>query len=188
MPFQVMVRFYYRLPDQGELVNEASLLFSYKKHCACQLSSSQGISTAQMSAGMQYGTPAPKDAEWFWFSLCLCSSSIQKFSCRGAFQSSCFFTSLLLAVVSETPLCFRARLDVALGSLVQRLVTLHVAGGLKSDDHYCPFQPRPCYDSLIFSPIPNLPFPCMLVVYKLCIYPCALQCSDLQYFSYSHRE
>ena len=44
---------------------------------------------------------------------------------------------------------FKARLDVALGSLVWWLVTLHVAGGLKLDDHYGPFQPRPFYDSMI---------------------------------------
>ena len=42
---------------------------------------------------------------------------------------------------------FKARLDVALGSLVCWLVTLHIAGGLKPDDHCGPFQPRPFYDS-----------------------------------------
>ena len=42
---------------------------------------------------------------------------------------------------------FRARLDVALGSLVERLATLHVAGGLKLYDHSGPFQPRPFNDS-----------------------------------------
>ena len=41
---------------------------------------------------------------------------------------------------------FKARLDVALGSLVCWLATLHVAGGL-NDDHCGPFQPRPFYDS-----------------------------------------
>ena len=44
---------------------------------------------------------------------------------------------------------FKARLDVALGSLVWWLVTLHIAGGLKPDDHCGPFQPRPFYDSMI---------------------------------------
>ena len=44
---------------------------------------------------------------------------------------------------------FKARLDVALGSLVWWLVTLHVAGGLKLDDHCGPFQSRPLYDSMI---------------------------------------
>jgi len=43
---------------------------------------------------------------------------------------------------------FKARLDVALGSLVCWLVTLHIAGGLKLDDHCGPFQPRPFYDSM----------------------------------------
>ena len=42
---------------------------------------------------------------------------------------------------------FKARLDVALGSLVWWLVTLHIAGGLKQDDCCGPFQPRPLYDS-----------------------------------------
>ena len=41
---------------------------------------------------------------------------------------------------------FKARLDVALGSLVWWLVTLHIAGGLKLDDHCGPFQPRPFYE------------------------------------------
>ena len=43
---------------------------------------------------------------------------------------------------------FKARLDVALGSLVWWLATLHIAGGLKLNDHYGPFQPRPFYDSM----------------------------------------
>ena len=42
---------------------------------------------------------------------------------------------------------FKARLDVAQGSLVWWLATLHVAGGLERDDHCGPFQPRPFYDS-----------------------------------------
>jgi len=42
---------------------------------------------------------------------------------------------------------FKARLDVALGSLVWWLATLHVVGGLKLDDDCGPFQPRPFYDS-----------------------------------------
>ena len=44
---------------------------------------------------------------------------------------------------------FKARLDVALGSLVWWLVTLHIAGGLKLSDHCGPFKPRPFYDSMI---------------------------------------
>ena len=44
---------------------------------------------------------------------------------------------------------FKAGLDVALGSLVWWLATLHIAGGLKLDDHCGPFQPRPFYDSVI---------------------------------------
>ena len=44
---------------------------------------------------------------------------------------------------------FKARLDVALDSLVRWLATLHIAGGLKLNDHCGPFQPRPFYDSMI---------------------------------------
>ena len=44
---------------------------------------------------------------------------------------------------------FKARLDVALGSLVWWLATLHIAGGLKLDDLCCPFQLRPFYDSMM---------------------------------------
>ena len=44
---------------------------------------------------------------------------------------------------------FKARLDVALGSLVSWLATLHIAGGLKLDDHCGSFQPRPFCDSMI---------------------------------------
>jgi len=44
---------------------------------------------------------------------------------------------------------FKARLDVALGSLVWWLATLHIAGGLKLHDHCGPFQPRPFCDSMI---------------------------------------
>ena len=44
---------------------------------------------------------------------------------------------------------FKARLDVALGSLVWWLVTLHTAGGSKQDEHCGPFQPRPFHDSVM---------------------------------------
>ena len=46
---------------------------------------------------------------------------------------------------------FKARLDVALGSLVWWLATLHIAVGLELDGHCGPFQPRPFYDSMILS-------------------------------------
>ena len=48
------------------------------------------------------------------------------------------------AVDAPSLQAFKARLDVALGSLVWWLATLHIAGGLKLDD---PFQPRPFYNS-----------------------------------------
>ena len=52
--------------------------------------------------------------------------------------------------VVDAPLleAFKARLDVALGSLVCWLATLHTAGGLELDGHCGPFQPRPFYDSM----------------------------------------
>jgi len=53
---------------------------------------------------------------------------------------------------------FKARLDVALGSLVWWLATLHIAGGVKLDDHCGPFQPRPFYDSMILTPSGDLNF------------------------------
>ena len=46
---------------------------------------------------------------------------------------------------------FKARLDMALGSLVQQLATLHIAGGLKLGDHCGPFQSRPFYESMILK-------------------------------------
>ena len=53
------------------------------------------------------------------------------------------------AVDASSLEAFKARLDVALGSLVWWLSTLPVAGGLKPDDHCGPFQPRLFYDSMI---------------------------------------
>ena len=49
------------------------------------------------------------------------------------------------AVDAPSMEAFKARLDVALGSLVWWLATLHIAGGMKLDD----FQPRPFNDSII---------------------------------------
>ena len=46
---------------------------------------------------------------------------------------------------------FKARLDVALGNLVQCLDTLRTARGLKVDYYYGPFQSRPFYISIINS-------------------------------------
>ena len=67
--------------------------------------------------------------------------------------SSCFakhWNRLPKEVVDAPSLeAFKARLDVALGSLVWWLATLHMAGGLKLDVHCGPFQPRPFYDSVI---------------------------------------
>ena len=52
---------------------------------------------------------------------------------------------------------FKARLDVALGSLVWWLATLHIAGGLKLNDHCGSFQPRPFYDSMTNSWVCSVP-------------------------------
>jgi len=53
------------------------------------------------------------------------------------------------AVDAPSLAAFKARLDVALGSLVRWWATLHVAGGLKLGDLCGPFQPRPFCDSMI---------------------------------------
>ena len=60
--------------------------------------------------------------------------------------------------VVDAPLleAFKARLDVALGSLVLWLVTLHISGGLKLDNHCGSFQPRPFYDSMILISLDRL--------------------------------
>ena len=55
------------------------------------------------------------------------------------------------AVDAPSLQAFKARLDVALGSLGCWLVTLHIAGGLELDDHCGPFQPRPFYDFMILT-------------------------------------
>ena len=44
---------------------------------------------------------------------------------------------------------FKARLDVALGSLVWWLATLRIARGLKLDGYCGSFQPRPFYDMMV---------------------------------------
>ena len=46
---------------------------------------------------------------------------------------------------------FKARLDVALGSLVWWLAPLPMAGGLKLHYHCGSFQPRPFYDSKAYK-------------------------------------
>ena len=62
------------------------------------------------------------------------------------------------AVDAPSLQAFKARLDVALGSLVWWLATLHIAGGLKLDDHCGSFQPRSFCDSFYD-----------LLVYLLCL-------------------
>jgi len=61
---------------------------------------------------------------------------------------------------------FKARLDVALGSLVCWLATLHIAGGLERDDLQGHFQPRPFCDSMILQtgvPLLQLIFRCIWI-------------------------
>ena len=55
------------------------------------------------------------------------------------------------AVDAPSLKAFKARLDVALGSLVWWLATLHIAGGLELDDHCGSFQPRTFYDPVILQ-------------------------------------
>ena len=62
------------------------------------------------------------------------------------------------AVDAPSLQAFKARLNVALGSLVWWLATLHTAGGLKLNGHCGPFQPRPFYDSMITQKNPTLKF------------------------------
>jgi len=40
-----------------------------------------------------------------------------------------------------------------LGSLIWWLATLHIAEGLKPDDHCGPFQPRPFHDPMIHQTV-----------------------------------
>ena len=55
----------------------------------------------------------------------------------------------LLGEVVDAPSleAFKARLDVALSSVISWLATLHIAGGVETIDQCGPFQPRPFYDS-----------------------------------------
>ena len=83
------------------------------------------------------------------------TSSLALNACRDGASTASLgknhtFNGYKLEVVDAPSLeAFKARLDVALGSLVWWLATLHIAGGLKLDDHRGPFQPRPFYDSMI---------------------------------------
>ena len=81
------------------------------------------------------------------------SSPVSKFSESPLLQpylSVTHWNRLPKEVVDAPSLeAFKARLDVALGSLVWWLATLHIAGGLKLNDHCGPFQPRPFYDSIL---------------------------------------
>jgi len=61
---------------------------------------------------------------------------------------------------------FKARLDVALGSLVWWLVALHIEGGLKLHDHCGPFQPRPFYDSMVIVSQPIRPKGLVVLLYS----------------------
>ena len=70
------------------------------------------------------------------------------------------------AVAAPSLEAFKARLDVALGSLVWWLVTLHIAGRLKLDDHCGPFQPRPFYDSM------KMYLHCLNVILPTALPPC----------------
>jgi len=64
---------------------------------------------------------------------------------------------------------FKARLDVALGSLVWWLTTLHIAGGLKLDEHCGPFPPRTFCDSMIMITMKS-GFPDVLAISHSCFH------------------
>ena len=80
---------------------------------------------------------------------------------QGKFRSDIrrkFFTQRVVTHCNRLPKevvdalsleAFKARLDVALGSLVWWLATLPIARGLKLDDLCGPFQPRLFHDSVI---------------------------------------
>jgi len=65
----------------------------------------------------------------------------------------------MVKTTAHYSLPFKARLDVALGNLVWQLATLHIAGGLKRDDHCGPFQPRTFHDSMIPPSLHSLVLP-----------------------------
>ena len=75
---------------------------------------------------------------------------------------------------------FKARLDVALGSLLWWLVTLHIARVLKLNDRCGPFQPRPFYDSIIYFP-KEIVFISVCVTFTVFVLnPClVLSCQEL---------
>ena len=58
---------------------------------------------------------------------------------------------------------FKVRLDVALGSLVSWLMTLHIAGELKLDDHVVLFNPGHSMNSMNFMKM----YPAILNLVKL---------------------
>ena len=85
--------------------------------------------------------------EFFWGNLGVWEDIRRKFFTQRVVMH---WNRLPKEVVDAPSLeAFRVRLDVALGSLVCWLAALHIAGGLKLDEHCGPFQPRPFYDSVI---------------------------------------
>jgi len=58
----------------------------------------------------------------------------------------CMVIGSVYKLLNLCVMVMKARLDVALGSLVWWLAILHLAGGSKLDDHCSPFQLRPFYD------------------------------------------
>ena len=87
----------------------------------------------------------------FSTSFCQRQRSVQvRYKVKFFIQREVTYWNRLPKEVADAPSldAFKARLAVAPGSLVW-LVTLYITGGLKLDDHWGPFQPRPFYDSMI---------------------------------------
>ena len=102
------------------------------------------ISTAPGLSGLDVGTTVVSHG--------LCAPQPQSPLTRGFQPSSGLMHVHHHLVMLKMPhLWMHSRLDVALGSLVGWLATLHIAGGLKLDDHCSPFQLRPSYDSMILA-------------------------------------
>jgi len=55
------------------------------------------------------------------------------------------------AVAAPSLAVFKTRLDGALSTLVWWKMSLLMAGGLEPGDLQGPFQPKPCYDSMIIQ-------------------------------------
>ena len=91
-----------------------------------------------------------------WIKVATCNILLRETPCYIGFageEQRKFFTQRVVSLCNRLPKevvdAFKARLDVALGSLVYWLATLHIAVGLKLDDHCGPFQPFLCHSVIL---------------------------------------